>query len=118
MPKRNRKEEIAPLPPPRVSYRALMRHEDLGRARESPEKPVCTESLVCRSCPYPAHGFVCLLSDCVRKQMESIQGRQNRLRINIHKNATDLVLIEAKNAPNAFLIRCLMPIECELPQKP
>ena len=79
MSKRNRKEEIAPLPPPRVSYRALMRHEDLGRAREPPEKPVCTESLVCRSCPYPAHGFVCWPGDCIRKQMESIQrgGKQD-----------------------------------------
>ncbi len=78
MPKRNRKEEIAPLPPPRVSYRALMRHEDLGRAREPPEKPVCTEQPVCKGCPYPAHGFVCWLGDCIRKRMEKIQRGGNQ----------------------------------------
>ena len=118
MRRKKRRNETELLPPPRVNYRALIRHEEPERAREPPEALICRERPECVGCPYPAHGFVCLLSDCVRKQMESIQGRQNRLRIKIHKNTTDLVLIEAENAPNAFLIRCLMPIECELPQKP
>ena len=78
MRKKTRREEIAPLPPPRVSYRALMRHEDLGRAREPPEKPVCTEQPVCKGCPYPAHGFVCWPGDCIRKHMESIQRGGNQ----------------------------------------
>lgn len=30
-----------------------------------------------------------------------------------YKDATDLVLTNAEDAPNALLIRCLMPIECE-----
>ena len=76
---RTRKEEIAPLLQPRVNYKMLMRHEALGRAREPPEKPVCTEQPVCKGCPYPAHGFVCWPGDCIRKQMESIQrgGKQD-----------------------------------------
>lgn len=79
MPKRNRKEEIAPLTPPRVNYKALMRHESMGRAREPPEKLVCTEQPVCKGCPYPAHGFVCWPGDCIRNRMEKIQrgGKQD-----------------------------------------
>ena len=73
MRKRNKKKETEPLQPPRVNYRALKRHEAPGRAREPPEKPVCTESLICRGCPYPGHGFVCWPENCMRKQMEKIQ---------------------------------------------
>ena len=73
MSKRNRKEEITPLPPPRVSYRALMRHEDLGRAREPPERLICRERPECAGCPYPAHGFVCWTENCMRQQMTRIQ---------------------------------------------
>ncbi len=73
MRKRNRKQETEPLPPPRVNYRALMRYEAPGRAREPPEKPVCTESPICRGCPYPGHGFVCWPENCMRIQMERIQ---------------------------------------------
>ena len=77
--RRNKKKEAEPLPPPHVNYMALMRHEDLGRAREPPEKPVCTESPVCRGCPYPAHGFVCWPGNCMRRQVERIQrgGKQD-----------------------------------------
>lgn len=78
MRRKKRRNETELLPPPRVSYRALMRHEDLGRAREPPEKPVCTESLVCKGCPYPAHGFVCWPGDCIRNRMEKIQRGGNQ----------------------------------------
>ena len=78
MRKKTRKEDIAPLPPPRVNYKTLMRHEEPGRAREPPEEPASAEQQECMGCPYSAHGFVCWPGDCIRKRMESIQRGGNQ----------------------------------------
>ena len=64
--------------PVRENYRQLMRHEFKGNAREPPEKPTCTEYPECEGCPYPAHGFVCWPGNCMKKQMETIQRRNEK----------------------------------------
>ena len=58
--------------PARENYAKLMRHEDVGSAREPPEKPVCTEKPECAGCPYPAHGFVCWCEKCMREKLKQI----------------------------------------------
>ena len=79
MRRKKRRNETELLPPPRVNYRALMRHEEPERAREPPERLICRERPECAGCPYPAHGFVCWTENCMRQQMTRIQrgGKHN-----------------------------------------
>ena len=40
--------------------------------------PVCSDSLRCEGCPYPAHGFVCWHDEdhCLRTEMEKIAKKE------------------------------------------
>ena len=70
--KQMKQEAISRDRPARENYAKLMRPEDVGSAREPPEKPVCTEKPECAGCPYPAHGFVCWCEKCMREKLKQI----------------------------------------------
>jgi hypothetical protein len=58
-------------------FRELMRNAP-DSSVELPEKPVCTDSLECLSCPYSAHGFICGDSEdnCLKKKAKEISNRR------------------------------------------
>lgn len=59
--------------PARVSYRQLLRLEDVSSALEPPEKPACTENSECVACHFPNPGFVCWRDRCMREKRTRIQ---------------------------------------------
>ena len=58
-----------------VNFKSLMRYEAPEHTRELPQKPVCKEYPECSGCPYPGHGFICWPGNCMKKEMERINGR-------------------------------------------
>lgn len=73
MRKKNRKKDTDFSPPQHINYGMLMRHEALESAREPPERLICRERPECEDCPYPSHGFVCWVGNCMGEQMKRIQ---------------------------------------------
>lgn len=46
------------------------------------EKPVCTESPLCKGCPFPGHGFLCQGGDgeCMRTRMMKLSEREEQIK--------------------------------------
>lgn len=90
--------------PARGNYAMLMRHGDVGSAREPPEKPVCTEKPECVGWPFPNHGFVRWGEKCKREKLKEIHREGGKA--DESKKSIRLVWMGIKGMPPSRMLCC------------